>query len=83
MVLIIAKTETGYRLTANPPHVKAKYSQEEILSRQEIIDTLLKHGAHQTDVGDVLSEADRNGIGFLIQCTKARKRWPFPKVPSG
>ncbi len=65
MTLIIAKTETGFRVLAMPPRVKKKYVSREILSEQEVIDLLQEREVNQVDLIDVLTEADESGIGYL------------------
>jgi hypothetical protein len=52
-------SEAYYRATATPPHVNESWSSTEPLRMHKLCDELIARGAHQTDVGDAIDQADR------------------------
>lgn len=45
------------------PAVESEWSTPEPMDRDQLIEELLKMGAHQTDIGDAFHAADPNWLG--------------------
>jgi len=61
--IYIQKIVGGYFASANPPHIQGDWRTPDAYSRDEIIDALLRRGAHQTDIGDAFYAADQEWLG--------------------
>jgi hypothetical protein len=54
-----------YTVCASPPDVKEEWSPSEPVRGRRLTGELIARGAHQTDVGDAMYEADRDWISKL------------------
>jgi len=64
-VLSVIKQGKLYLVIATPPSVDSAWSTDTPVERQVLIDKLKSLGAHISDIGDVLNEADTMGKGRL------------------
>ncbi|NBU27348.1 MAG: hypothetical protein EBS42_03775 [Caulobacteraceae bacterium] len=57
---MIAITKFGpvYRVKATPPHVPRPWSSLMPLAAREVVEELIRHGAHLHDAYDAMFEAD-------------------------
>jgi hypothetical protein len=71
MAITVTKvSEAFYEASATPPHVKRPWSTSVPLRLQQLCDELLARKVHQTDIGDAISDADRE---WVIQQNKVNR----------
>lgn len=63
MGIYIQKVVGGYFASATPPHIQCDWRTPDACSRDEVIDALIRRGAHQTDIGDAFYTADPEWLG--------------------
>ena len=64
-------SEAGYMCTYVSSRTGEEWSTREPLSMNQLINELFKRGAHQTDIGDAIDEADRE---WFKQTLELRRR---------
>jgi hypothetical protein len=66
MSLVIRKIgDNLYEAKTTPPHAGAAWSTAEPVPGRRLIAELLRQGCHQQDIGDALSEQDREWLDKL------------------
>jgi len=65
MTMVIVRREDKYGAVMTTPHANRNYwSTDGFLTSEELIEEMLAAGAHQTDIGDLLNELDRDPKKF-------------------
>jgi hypothetical protein len=63
LAIVVTKiSEALYIAMASPPHVDEPWSAMEPVRLHKLCDELFAKGAHQTDIGDAIDQADRNWL---------------------
>jgi hypothetical protein len=62
---IVRISDDLYSVCATPPDVRSEWSPAEPMRGQQLTRELLGRGAHQTDVGDAMYDADPDWIKKL------------------
>ena len=62
---IVRVSDDLYSVCATPPEVREEWASTEPIRGRQLTRELLDRGAHQTDVGDAMYEADPDWIGKL------------------
>lgn len=70
MGIRIQKVLGGYLASATRPHIQGNWRTTGAYSRNEIINALIQHGAHQTDIGDAFYAADQEWLGGCSEGTR-------------
>ena len=63
MSILISRATGGYLAEVTPPHGRGvPWTSPEPLDVPELVHELLRHGCHQTDIGDAFYDADENWL---------------------
>lgn len=64
-MILIRQRPDGLVGVATPPHSKSTWVFADPITEEAYVQRMVEEGCHSTDMWDALSEAQRNGFGYL------------------